>query len=57
MDKQLKSAGKFILKATALKIGRSLLRPRNLKKLGIGVGAAAAAGVGYITYKAFTKNK
>ncbi len=57
MDKQLKSAGKFILKATALKVGRALLRPRNLKKLGMGAGAAAAAGVGYLTYKAFTKKK
>lgn len=55
MSSILVSAGKLLAKGTALKAGRSLLRPRNLKKLGLGVGATAAASISYVAYNALIK--
>ncbi len=53
----LEYAGNILTKAVAVKIGTALLKPRNLKKLGIGVGALAAIGAAYLVYELFSDHQ
>ena len=55
MTEALQSAGKLIAKTVAIRLGKALVKPKNLKKMGKGVGLLAAAGAGYMIFKAVRK--
>lgn len=57
MNPIIKAAGKAAMKAATVYYAQKLMRPHNLKKIGIGFGVVLGVSVGYAAYRILSENE